>query len=65
MAKSSRSKSSAATKERESFDAAYPELDRAEKEAYAAIAERYREATDSLQTLMQTPLPRKDPDQKD
>lgn len=56
MAKSARGRST--TKKHGSFDNAYPEVERAAKEAYEAIAEQYREATDSLQALIEAPSPR-------
>ena len=65
MAKSARGRSSTATKKYDSFDNAYPEVERAAQEAYAAIAEQYREATDSLQALVEAPAPRKPAEEGD
>lgn len=62
MAKSSRGRS--ATKKSESFDTAYPEVERAAQEAHAAIAEQYQEATTSMQALLETPAPRREKDQE-
>lgn len=58
MAKSARGRSSTAAKKRDSFDNAYPAVERAAQEAHAAIAEQYQEATDSLQALFAAPEPR-------
>ena len=58
MAKSARGRSSTATKKRDSFDNAYPEVERAAQEAHAAIAEQHQEATASLQALFEAPAPR-------